>query len=60
MTIQAQVTQHVFNVQLIVKGDSRYRAYTELAKRLNKWFMENLGEEAPYKEGSLLLWSSKE
>lgn len=58
--IEPQVTQHVFNVQLIVKGDSRDRAYTEIAKRLNDWFVENLGEEAPYREGSLLLWSSRE
>jgi hypothetical protein len=59
MTTQA-LTQHVFNVQLVIKGDSRERAYTELAMRLNDWFIENLGEKAPYPEGSLLLWGAKE
>ena len=53
-------TQHVFNVQMVVKGDSRYRAYTELAKQLNDWFIKDAFEPAPYPEGSLLLWSTKE
>lgn len=56
-------TQHIFNVQLIVKGQDRDQAYSELALRLNEWFMadNNQNQEGVgYPDGSLLFWGSLE
>ena len=47
-------TQHVFNVQLVVKGMNRERVEDAVMVRLNKWLCENI--EPPYETGDLLHW----
>lgn len=55
-------SQHIFNVQLVVKGIDRDRAYQQLQTKLNQWFCESktLIDGYGYPDGSLLLWSTRE
>ena len=44
-------------VVLTVKHDTREEAQAEINQRLNQWFAEDTGKQAPYPSGSLLFYS---
>ena len=47
---------NAFSITLIIKG-SEDEAISEVVKRLNEWFLEDVKNPAPYSPKSLLHWS---